>query len=164
MMSEIISYFGEVIILTAVSGVLFVVAPEGNVKKYINFVISICILAAIVAPMITAVVNLPDTIRLEGEEWEDVNAEESENIENAVVEASKREIEEAICSFVCAKYDFEMDEISCEIALNARDPTNIEITTITLVLPPGKDNEKIRKELDEMFLGRSTILITEGEE
>ena len=57
-----------------------------------------------------------------------------------------------------------MDEISCEIALNARDPTNIEITTITLVLPPGKDNEKIRKELDEMFLGRSTILITEGEE
>ena len=73
-MSEIISYFGEVIILTAVSGVLFVVAPEGNVKKYINFVISICILAAIVAPMITAAVNLPDTIRLEGEEWEDVNA------------------------------------------------------------------------------------------
>ena len=38
-MSEILSYFGEVIVLTAVSGILFAVAPEGNVKKYINFML-----------------------------------------------------------------------------------------------------------------------------
>lgn len=162
-MSEILSYFGEVIILTAISGILFVVAPEGNVKKYINFVISICILAAVVAPMITAVVHLPDTIRFTEEEWDDVSAEEYENIENAVVKASKAEIEQAICSYVCAKYGCAQTEVSCEIELDARDPTSIEITTITLVLPPGKNKEQIRSELDEMFLGRSTIVVSEGE-
>ena len=76
-MSEILSYFGEVIVLTAVSGILFAVAPEGNVKKYINFIISVCILAAVVAPMISAVTNLPDKIRLE-DAFEDAVAQESE--------------------------------------------------------------------------------------
>ena len=78
-MSDILSYFGEIIILTAVSGILFMVAPEGNVKKYINFAISICILAAIVAPMISAVVHLPESIRYEEEAWEDVGAENFED-------------------------------------------------------------------------------------
>ena len=35
-MSEILSYFGEIIVITAISGILFTVAPEGNVKKYIH--------------------------------------------------------------------------------------------------------------------------------
>lgn len=163
-MSDILSYFGEIIILTAVSGILFMVAPEGNVKKYINFAISICILAAIVAPMISAVVHLPESIRYEEEAWEDVSAENFEDIENAVVKASKDEIEQAICSYICAKYGYTKGRVTCEIELDARDISNIEITTIALVLPPSENEEKIQRELEEMFLGRSTILVSEEEQ
>lgn len=90
-MSEILSYFGEIIIITAISGILFTVAPEGNIKKYINFIISVCVLAAIVAPMISVVSKLPEKIRLEEWKYEEAGAEESEKIENAVINASKKE-------------------------------------------------------------------------
>lgn len=161
-MSEILSYFGEVIVLTAVSGILFAVAPEGNVKKYINFIISVCILAAVVAPMISAVTNLPEKIRLD-DAFEDAVAQESEKMESAVVKASKNEIEKAICSLICTKFSLDEDVVSCEIELDTTDLSNIEITKIILGLPSSKNHENIKNYIDEMFLGKSEIIISEGD-
>ena len=151
-MSEILSYFGEIIIITAISGILFTVAPEGNIKKYINFIISVCVLAAIVAPMISVVSKLPEKIRLEEWKYEEAGAEESEKIENAVINASKKEIESAICSLLSSKFD-----------LDAKDPSNIEITEIRIVIPAGKSKEKIRNYIDDMFLGKSVVVVSEAE-
>ena len=162
-MSEILSYFGEIIIITAISGILFTVAPEGNIKKYINFIISVCVLAAIVAPMFSVVSKLPEKIRLEEWKYEEAGAEESEKIENAVINASKKEIESAICSLLSSKFDLDAKEIACEIELDAKDPSNIEITEIRIVIPAGKSKEKIRNYIDDMFLGKSVVVVSEAE-
>lgn len=162
-MSEILSYFGEIIVITAVSGILFTVAPEGNIKKYINFIISICILAAIVAPMISMVSKLPDKIRIEAGKLEEAGAEESQKMENAVVNASKKEIESAICAFIASKFGLEEDTVACEIELDTRDSSNIEITKISIQIPAGKNKDKIRNYIDDMFLGRSIVVVSEVE-
>lgn len=162
-MSEILSYFGEIIVITAISGILFTVAPEGNVKKYINFIISICILAAIVAPMISVVSKLPEKIRLEEWKYEEAGAEESEKVENAVIQASKKEIEGAICSLISSKFDLDDKGLTCEIELDAKDPSNVEITEIRIVVPAGTNKEKIRDYIDDMFLGKSIVVVSEAE-
>ena len=161
-MSEILSYFGEIIVITAISGILFTVAPEGNVKKYINFIISICILAAIVAP-ISVVSKLPEIIRLVEWKYEEAGAEESEKVENAVIQASKKEIEGAICSLISSKFDLDDKELTCEIELDAKDPSNVEITEIRIVVPAGTNKEKIRDYIDDMFLGKSIVVVSEAE-
>lgn len=161
-MNEILSYFGEVIVITAVSGILFTAAPEGNIKKYINFIISLCILAAIVAPMISVVSKLPDKIRTTEWKYEEAGAEESEKIENAVVNASKKEIEDAICSLISSKFGLDVKEIDCEIELDAKDSSNIEITKITIVIPSGKNKDKIKNYIDDMFLGKSMVVVSEA--
>lgn len=121
-MSEILSYFGEIIIITAISGILFTVAPEGNIKKYINFIISVCVLAAIVAPMISVVSKLPEKIRLEEWKYEEAGAEESEKIENAVINASKKEIESAICSLLSSNLIWMPRRLHAKSSLMQRIP------------------------------------------
>ena len=164
-MKEFISYFGEIIVITAVSGILLTAAPEGNMKKYIQFVISVCVLAAVVAPMISMISDLPKTIKLKELEYEAAGSEEAENIENAVVSASKREIEEAISSLVHTKFGIDKKEIDVEIRLDAADLSAIEITEIHVTIPKrkGVDAKKIRAYLEEMFLGKSAVYVTERE-
>lgn len=53
--------------------------------------------------------------------------------------------------------------LHAEIELNAKDPSNIEITEIRIVIPAGKNKEKIRNYIDDMFLGKSVVMVSEAE-
>ena len=62
-----------------------------------------------------------------------------------------------------SKFDLDAKEIACEIELDAKDPSNIEITEIRIVIPAGKSKEKIRNYIDDMFLGKSVVVVSEAE-
>ena len=59
-MREWTSYLGEIVLITAVSGLLYTVSPEGNLKKHLQFVISLCIVVALAVPMFSMIVDLPE--------------------------------------------------------------------------------------------------------
>lgn len=158
-MREFASYFGEIIVITAVSGLLFTAAPEGNMKKYIKFVISVALVAALTVPLLSIAASLPKVL-LSGSVPAEVGAAEG-RAENILVDASKKELEDAIVSYVAEKYGLLRGQMRCDLVLDTSDISAIRIVKIRLIVPRGCDKEEIRRGLSEMFLYQSEIEIGE---
>ncbi|MBQ8498105.1 MAG: stage III sporulation protein AF [Clostridia bacterium] len=160
-MREWITYLGEVIFITAVSGLVYHLAPEGSLKKHLHFVISLCVLVSLAVPMFSMVTELPDIFE---KSYEDVKNGE-EDMENGLMESvistSKKEIENAIVSYISGKYEVDAEKISVTVTLNADDPEAIEITAINVSIEgiSGAKARAIQAALDEMFLGKSEITV-----
>ena len=161
-MKEWIAYLGEIILITAVSGLLYHVAPEGNMKKHLQFVISLCILTALAVPMFSMVTELPEIFEKSYEEVQNDEEAVSGSLTESLISASKKEIESAITSYISDVYGIPAESVLVETVLNAEDPENIEITEIHIVLRGdyGSFVRTIREDLHEMFLGKSEIMVS----
>ena len=72
-MKEWIAYLGEIIFITAVSGILYHIVPEGTMKKHLHFVISLCVLVSLAVPIFSLVMELPEIFE---KGFEEVRSEE----------------------------------------------------------------------------------------
>ena len=160
-MKEWITYLGEIILITAVSGLFYHIAPEGNMKKHLHFVISLCVLVALAVPMFSMVMELPEIFE---EGFEEVRSEEDvtgEQLTESLIAVSKKEIETAIVSYISEVYGVSPTDISVETVLNAEDPEAIEISRILVVLrDEGADAGTIRRVLEDLFLGQSEVSVS----
>ena len=161
-MKEWIAYLGEIVLITAVSGLLYHVAPEGNMKKHLHFVISLCILTALAVPMFSMVTELPKVFE---KSYEEVKGDEdslSGSLTESLIAASKKEIESAIETYISDVYGIPVGSVLAETVLNAEDPENIEITEIRIVLFGDYEASArtIREDLHEMFLGKSEVTVS----
>ena len=158
---EWITYLGEIILITAVSGLIYHIAPEGNMKKHLHFVISLCTLVALAVPMFSMVMELPEIFE---EGFEEVKAEENmtgEQLTESLIAVSKKEIETAIVSYISEIYGILPADISVETVLNAEDPEAIEISRILVVLrDESADTGMIRRALSDLFLGQSEVSVS----
>ena len=160
-MKEWIAYFGEIIVITAVSGLIYHIAPEGAMKKHLHFVISLCVLVSLAVPIFSIVTELPEIFEKGFEEVKEMEDLTNENLTESLIAVSKSEIEEAVASYISEIYGIAGESISVETVLNAEDPSAIEISEIRVVLAGdvSTDTEAIRRALDEMFLGKSEITV-----
>ena len=164
-MREWISYLGEIVLITAVSGLLYTVSPEGNLKKHLQFVISLCIVVSLAVPMFSMIMDLPEIFEKSFEEAEREEVNKNEELTDSLISVSKKEIEKAIVSYIAGKYAIEEGEISVETVLDTQNPESIEIREIHVVIGGERSVsfEKIRNDLDEMFLGKSLITVSSAE-
>ena len=165
-MQEWISYFGEIIVVVAVAGVLYTASPDGKTKKYVQFVLSLCVLCATVFPVLSLAEDLPKRIESFEKTADGTQEKSDEALTELLVEASKEEIEMAITDLICAKFDYPRSAVNVFITLDARDREAIEITAVTVRVSPLTAQTKIRiKEyLEEIFLGETAVSVLEGEE
>ena len=161
-MRDWIAYLGEIILITAVSGLLYTMAPEGNLKKHLHFVISLCILTSLAVPMFSAVMELPEIFEKSFEEAETGTAQKNEALTESLLSVSKQKIEKAIVFYIAEKYGAEQADISVETVLDAEDPESVEILEIRIVFKekPAVSLEKIREDIHEMFLGKSRVTVS----
>lgn len=164
-MKEWLSYFGEIIVVIAVSGVLYTAAPDGKTKRYVHFVISLCVLSATVFPLISLAEALPRQIAAIEYEAEREAAQSTDDITSVLVEASRAEIEQAITQMLCAKFDYEEDDIRVTLTLDASDVEEIRIIAIRVDVTRVTTQTKARMKeyLEEMFLGETVVTVF-GEE
>lgn len=161
-MREWISYLGEIVLIAAVSGLLYTVAPEGNLKKHLQFVISLCIVVSLAVPMFSMVMDLPEIFEKSFEEAEMGEVASGNDLTDSLISASKKEIEKAIASYIAEKYEISESEISVETVLDAENPESVEIREIYVTIGGERTAsfEKIRNDLDEMFLGKSRVTVS----
>ena len=164
-MREWISYLGEIVLVTAVSGLFYTVSPEGNLKKHLHFVISLCIVISLAVPMFSMIMDLPEIFEKSFEEAARGEMGTNEKLEDSLVSVSKKEIEKAIASYVAGKYAIEETAISVETVLDAEDPESIEIREIHVKIGGERSVsfEKIRSDLHEMFLGKSRVTVSSAQ-
>ena len=164
-MKEWITYLGEVVLITAVSGLLYHIVPEGTMKKHLHFVISLCVLVALTVPMFSMVMELPGIFEKSFEEVKRNEEIGEGDLEESLIAVSKKEIESAIASYISEVYGISAGQIAVETVLDASDPEAIEIIEIIVTLSGDvqADTGKIRRALHEMFLEKSKITVTEAE-
>lgn len=160
-MREWIAYLGEVILITAVSGMIWHLAPEGALKKHLHFVISLCVLISLAVPLFSIVRELPGIFE---KSYEDIRAEEQpteDQLLESVLSVSKKEIETAIVSYIAGKYDMLPEHITVSLTLDDSSPQSIEILAIdvSVISATSVQKSEIQKDLSEMFLGKTKITV-----
>ncbi len=160
-MREWISYLGEIVLVTAISGLLYTVSPEGNLKKHLQFVISLCIVVSLAVPMFSMVMKLPEIFENGVEEAEKGELKTNEELTDSLISVSKKEVEKGIVSYIAEKYAIAETDISAETVLDTENPESVEIREIRIVIKGEYpiSFEKIQKDLYEMFLGKSHITV-----
>lgn len=165
-MNEWMTYLGEIILITALSGIIYMLAPEGALKKHLQFVISLCMLAAIAVPMFSAVVELPTLLEksMENAEMEGISAEKDAN--ETLITMSCLEIEKGTAAYISEKFDIPKEEIEVSVTLDAENIQAIEITAIEVKLRDvsAAKGKEIQRALDELFLAKSEITVLIEEE
>jgi hypothetical protein len=160
-MREWIAYLGEVILITAVSGMIYHLAPEGALKKHLHFVISLCVLISLAIPMLSIVSELPVIFEKTYEDVEMSEDHTENNLLETVISASKKEIETAVISYIAGKYDIPPQNITVTLTLDESNPQAIEITAmeVTIASLNGATAGKIQRDLSEMFLGKTEVTV-----
>lgn len=160
-MREWIAYLGEMIVVTAVAGIVYAIAPEGALKKHLHFVISLCVLVSLAVPLFSVISELPEIFTEEKEVSEEIAENAESELVKDVISASKKEIETALVSFISKQFDIKSADISVSLTLDAENTEAIEITKIKveIVKLTSSEKKKIETTLDEMFLGKSEIVV-----
>ena len=162
-MKDFIAFFGEFIVVIAVGGMFYAMAPDGAQKKYIHFAISLCVLAAIMGPMISVVSSLSEMLEKVEIEVEEHQVEIEENLTEAVISASRENMEASIIALLSQKYDIATEKLAVSVALDAKDPENIEIVSIDVRAEgiSSAKREEMRRYLAEQFLGNLSITVSD---
>lgn len=160
-MREWIAYLGEVILITAVSGMIYHLAPEGALKKHLHFVISLCVLISLAIPILSIVSELPVIFEKTYEDVEMSEDHTENNLLETMISASKKEIETAVISYIAGKYDIPPQNITVTLTLDESNPQAIEITAmeVTIASLNGAKAGKIQSDLSEMFLGKTEVTV-----
>lgn len=164
-MNDFIAFFGEFIVVIAVSGMFYAMAPDGAQKKYIHFAISLCVLAAMMGPMISVVSSLPEMLEEVEIEVEEDQVEIEENLTEAVISASRENLEASMIALISQKYDIATEKIMVSVTLDAKDPENIEIVSIDVRIEgiSSAKREDVRRYLLEQFVGNPSITVSDQE-
>ena len=162
-MKDFIAFFGEFIVVIAVAGMLLAMAPDGSQKKYIHFAISLSVLSALIGPMLSVVSELPEI--LENAEFS-VEVEQTDlegNLEDAVIAASKRNMETSIASMLSQKFEIPEEKLHVSVVLNTDDTANIEIISVNVSAKDTTyiEREEMRKYLTEILMDHCKVDISD---
>ena len=121
------------ICVAVVNGVIGILSPEGDLKKYVRFAGALCILLVMAVPIHTFAVNNGfelDGLSLGGE----FDAEDYESIyEKALYDGGKETAENTLKEMLRAKFGMSSDGFDVEIDVSAReDGYSIESVTVIL--------------------------------
>ncbi len=161
-MQELMTFFGEFIVVTAVAGMLYTLAPEGAQKKYMQFAISLCVLTALIGPMLSVVSSLPEILEDAELSFEDERLDVENDLQYAVIEQSRSNIEESVVLLLSERFDIESEEIRVTVELDSSDMENIKILSVTVSVPGSSAVERtqMKQYLSEEFRETAEIKIT----
>lgn len=162
-MKDFIAFFGEFIVVIAVAGMFYVMAPDGAQKKYVHFAISLCVLAALIGPMLSVVSSLPEILEEAELDVEENRIDMEADLENAVISVSRENIEISIVSMLAQKFNIAAENLTASVLLNADDPSNIEIVSVRVSAADTTyiKRAEMKKYLSEILMEHCEIEVSE---
>lgn len=159
-MEKLSGFVLSVLTVCVISGIVIGVSPEGAMKKYINYIISLCVLAAIITPIISIFSSVPQY----SEDIERIFEEHKEtdtDAEAKLIEAQKAAVETAIRDTIVKKFDIGEDRIYVEITIDSTNKSAIEIRYIDISVKGKCPSGEITKYIEEMFYGTAKVTVSE---
>ncbi len=164
-MREFVAFFGEFIVIIAVAGMLYGVVPDGSQKKYVQFAISLSVLASLMGPMISVVSDLPDMLR--EIEWsaEADRAFVEQELSDDVVLLSEEKIERSVEEHLIRKFGLQRENLEVDVVTDASDLQAIRIERVEIRLRnvSAMRRQEIKMYVQSLFLEQSEIVISDKE-
>ncbi len=162
-MKDFLAFFGEFIVVIAVSGMMSQLAPDGSQKKYVQFAISLSVLTALLGPMMSVVASLPDT--LQNIEWRtegDLALMEGA-LSDEVVSVSAENIERSVSALLSQKFGISEELLDVSVVLDDSDRQNIVIRRVEVRADgvSAAKKKEMKTYLQTLLLEQSEIVIME---
>ncbi len=146
--------------VVAISGGLaMLLSPEGKTKRYVKFIISLCMVSALLAPIMSLSSELEryiDDIEIQAQ---DGAKNDSAKAEAMVAAAAKENIEDEIERLICSKFGLNSDETYIVVAIDSEDISAVKITDINVFIDDIGKSGEIKEYLSELFLRTANINI-----
>ena len=124
-MEAIKSYISMLITVSISAGIINIIAPDGNIKKYVKYVISLSVVIILLLPFKDLIYTLPKSYVIHSEEIAVMKS-----TEEIIIERSIDKIKTDIADIISKRFMITVDNI--EIIYNADDYENVTIEKIII--------------------------------
>lgn len=146
--------------LIAVSGgVIMLMAPNGNMKKYVKFIISLCMVCALLSAFFTFSENAEGFLKEIEIETENAAGKTQEELYASVTKSAKSNMEAELCALLAEHLGFSRKDVYVVAQLDTSDYSAVRITEINVFLADVSAEASARAYLREMFMGAVQINI-----
>lgn len=159
-MEKFSDFVVSVLTVCVISGIVIGISPEGAMKKYISYIVSLCMLAAIITPIISIFSSVPQYSGEIERIFEDQNETDSD-AETRLIEAQKAAVELAIRDTIVKKFGIGEDNVSVEITIDTANKSAIEIRCIDVSVAGECPSGEIKRYIEEMFYGTAKVTVSE---
>ncbi len=154
-------YLMTLIAVALMSGIVGMISPEGDVKKYVRLLCLLCLLCAMIGPALSALTNSEfsvDSLFGETETEEPINYDEIYN--NALIAGGEKQAEEAIKLSIIKEFDLPSDSLWITVQSKSKNDTNslIEVTVTLGGKAIFADPQKIIQQVESMIDCRCIIV------
>ena len=158
------SFFGFVKSFCAVAvagGLVMLVSPNGKTHGHIKFIISLCMISALLSAFISAPAEIEkylSDIELRAEESV---SQSEQDARLTVVKTAKKNMESEISRLLCARYGFSESDVYVVVTLDTGNLSAVEISAVTVFIDGADAYNGVCEYLSELFMGCAEIIIME---
>ncbi len=146
-------------VVAIAGGMAMASSPEGELKKYIKYIISLCVVCAMLSGFLSFAGEMPEHLDELEIKVKEVSAEAQIGAEMRVALAAKENIENELSSLICAQFGFEEDEVYTVVGIDSEDISAVRITLVSVFVSDISEKEKIYAYVSELFLETANIYI-----
>lgn len=151
------SGIGALVVISVSAAVVSMMSPDGEIKKYINLVSVLAVLAALAVPVASALGSVPDMVA----KLEEINFDGASDVGFDAVELSREQIEKSTAEQIEARFGLDRGSVSVTVTLDAGDRSAIDITGISVGVPRGASAEKVRAFVTELYKNTAAVDVYE---
>ncbi|MBR6051967.1 MAG: stage III sporulation protein AF [Clostridia bacterium] len=148
---------GALVMISVTAAIVSLMSPDGELKKYINLVSVLVVLAALAVPVAAALGNVPDMVT----RIEEIDFDSAATGNFDAVTLSKAEIEKRTAEQIESRFSLARGSVGVDVTLDDSDRTAIDITRISVGVPRGTDREKVRKYVEELYKNTAQVTVYE---
>ena len=151
-------------LIAVAGGLALLVSPEGNLKKYVKFTISLCMVSALLSAFFTFSENAENIFSEIEFKTESETGKTEEELRFAVVKEAKRNMENEMRTLLSAHLGVAEEDVYIVLRIDAEDLSAVEISEINIFLSDISLADKARAYISEMFMGAVDInILQKGE-
>ena len=151
--------------VVAVSGgLMLIIAPDGALKKYVKFVLSLCMVCALLSAFFTFSEKAEGFFEKIEIETQDTATKTEGELRAGIAKQAKKNMEAELRSLLSAHVGVSEEDIYVVVQIDTADLSAVEITKITVFLADTAHSEAAREYLAEMFIDSVDIdIMKKGE-
>ena len=144
-------------VIAVSGGLILLMSPNGSMKKYVKFIVSICMVSALLSAFFTFSEDAEKLFSQIETETESEAGKTQEELRAGVVKETKRNMEAELCALLSAHTGLPKEDIYIVMGIDSSNFAAVEIKEINVFIADSAQAERARAYISEMFMGAVTV-------